>query len=163
MTWNIQGLRKHSDSVQLKQFLQTFDIVGLVETWSDFSGEFDSFLDNYKHYDFVRQKSESAFRNSGGVSVFVKNEWLLDNMISRIYHGLNDCVVLHIKSRCYKEMKDFILYIAYVSPEGSSIYSRLDGNNGICMINDNISKIKQDFPDCYLYLAGDLNARTKTL
>ena len=32
LTWNIEGLQKYTDDVELKKYLQTFDIISMVET-----------------------------------------------------------------------------------------------------------------------------------
>lgn len=73
ISWNIQGLKKYTNGVNLKTFLSQFDIICLCETWSRFTSEFDNFLPGYIHFDNVRKLSLSSLRNSGGVSVFIRN------------------------------------------------------------------------------------------
>ena len=139
----------------------SFDIIGLLETWSDCKHEFKSLLDQYVYFDCVRSKPNNALRNSGGVGVFVRSILLRESFISHICQDFNDCVVLHIKTGVFDLMNDMILYIAYVSPEASPIYNNLHENNGIALINRNISYLRDTYPDCYVYVAGDLNSRTK--
>ena len=57
-------------------------------------------------------------------------------------------------------MKDIILYVVYVSPEGSPIYLKENESNGMLLLESNISILKSSYPECYLYFAGDFNART---
>ena len=60
-------------------------------------------------------------------------------------------------------IKDIIMYFAYVSPEGSSIYNTREEKDGIIKIQNDLETLRFHYPDCYLLLAGDLNARTKDL
>lgn len=61
-------------------------------------------------------------------------------------------------------IKDLVLYIAvYVSPEQSPIYNSYIEKNGISLLESNIVLIKSHFSDCYIYLAGYLNARCKDM
>ena len=64
------------------------------------------------------------------------------------------------KSSIFENVNDIILYVTYVSPEGSSLYNNLLNINGISILEENVSVIKMQYPDCYIYLAGDINERT---
>ena len=52
-----------------------------------------------------------------------------------------------------------MVYFAYVSPEGSSIYDTGE-QNGILLLENNIIEIRSEYQDCLLFLAGDFNSRT---
>ena len=161
LTWNIEGLKKYDNDVDLKKYLQSFDIISLVETWGDFVGEFSNFLPSFTAFEFVRKRKPGSGRNSGGVCVFVK-DWLMKaNLVERIFPKFSDCVVLHFKSSGFLNMQDTVLYFAYVSPQGSTVYNNLTENNGIVLLESNITDIKFQYPDSYFFLAGDLNARSK--
>ncbi len=94
LSWNIHGLKKLIDDLQFLQYLQCFDIIGLVETWSDFKGEFDHLLEHYTHFDSIRSRAHACGRNSGGISVFVKTELVKKYFIEQICCDFTDCVVL---------------------------------------------------------------------
>ena len=51
LTWNIEGLKKYTHDVSLKGYFEQFDIIGLLESWSNFQGESDSFLQDYTCFD----------------------------------------------------------------------------------------------------------------
>jgi len=55
-------------------------------------------LSGYYHFDCVRKRRNNSIRTSGGVSVFVKEEHVTSNLVSRIKH---DGVVLSVKGRSY--------------------------------------------------------------
>ncbi len=157
------GLRKLVNNCDFVNYLLSFDIIGLLETWGEKNNEFCDLLANYTCFDYVRTKVTNAWRNSGGIAAYVKNDLLKEGFISQICHNYQDCIVLYIKSSMYSSLKDIILYIAYVSPEGSPIYGRMNENNGITIIDSNISSLRVLYADACIYLAGDLNARTKKL
>lgn len=71
---------------------------------------------------------------------------------------MTDCVVL-----LFRSSQLFKAEYAYVSPEGSSVYDDLEDTDGIVKIQSDIETINLNFPDCYIFFAGDTNARTKTL
>ena len=161
ITWNIEGLRKYHGDVDFKNYLQKFDIISLVETFGNFVGEFNGFLSGYSVFENVRKRMPSSGRNSGGVCVFIK-DWLMKaNLIERIFPEFQDCIIFNFKSSMFLNMQDTIMYFAYVSPQGSSIYNNLNENNGIVLLESNITDIKFQYPDSYFFLAGDLNARSK--
>jgi hypothetical protein len=62
-------------------------------------------------------------------------------------------------------MQNIILYIVNVSHEGSNIYDKNVGKNGIKTIQFecNIEILNNMYPNVYLCLGGDFNARTKDL
>ena len=117
-------------------------------------------MSNYKHFDSLRKKTNSSFRNDGGVSVFVREEYILNCFVKRLYVDFTDSVVLLLNASRFDVKKDIILLIAYISPEGSPIYRNKDECNGILLLENKLAQIKDDYPECLLYLAGDLNART---
>ena len=50
--------------------------------------------------------------------VFVKSMLISNNFINRICNTFIDCVVLYMKCSMFRDMRDIIIYIASVSPEG---------------------------------------------
>ena len=161
LTWNIEGLSKHTENNEIKAYIRQFDIIALCETWCNKFDEFDPFLDGYTHFGNVREMQRNHIRNSGGVSVFIRNELVKKNLIERIYSHFKNCVVILFKGSNFDNMRDIILYFAYVSPEGSPIYANNYEKDGIKLIDDNFTDIISDYPDAYYILGGDLNARTK--
>jgi len=138
-------------------------MIELIESWSDFNGEFDNLLESYTCFDFVRTRCANSILNHGGVQENVRSEFTLNNLITRICKHFIDCVVLYMKCSVFEDMQDVIAYIAYVSPELSNIYNRREYKNGIIYIDNNILELKSAYPDAYFYLAGDFNARTSNM
>ena len=53
------------------------------------------------------------------------------------------------------------MYFSYISPEGSTIYTGYDQQNGIIRMKENVENLKLFYPDTMLFLSGDFNARIK--
>ena len=85
----------------------------------------------------------------------------LNFLLSVICHEFADCAVKYMNCSLYESMIDVIFVTAYVSPAGSKIYDCMDKNNGIKLLSDKIEYLSNHYPDYYIFLAGDLNARTK--
>ena len=143
----------------MKNYLKQFNIIALVETWSSFKGEFNDFLSGYTYYDCVRNENKNPIRNSGGVGVFISDILLKQIKITQIFLNFENCIVLHLNCSCFKNLKDIIMYFAYVSPESSSIYDNGE-QNGILILENNIIEIRSEYQDCLFFLEGDLNSRT---
>ena len=58
-------------------------------------------------------------------------------------------------------MNDIVMYFAYVSPEGSHIYAKLEERDGVKLLHGNFTDTMNDYSNAYYFLAGDLNARAK--
>ena len=144
ISWNVRGLKHFSNCSSIKDYLSSFDIIGLVETWCNFTGEYSTFIDNYTVFDFIRSKTHYSVRSSGGVCVFVKDELLKNNFVRRVCHALKDCVVLYINCGIFDCMKDVLLIVTYVSPERSSIY-KADQSNGILLLGQTIEHLRHVF------------------
>ena len=144
LSWNIAGLKKHTDNHELLTFLSQFDIVHLSETWSDYIGEFNDLLQQYCCFDEVRNKTGSSFRNSGDNCVFVKRKFTDSLVITRLYENVCNYVTLCIDKSFLKDLYDIILVFLYISPEGSSIYNDND-LNGIELLENHLNTVKLDF------------------
>ena len=84
--------------------VKKFDIFGMCETWGNATSDFDNTLPDYSHFSYVREKPRTARRNSGGVTVFVKNNLVENGYIKQVFDDIDDCVVLIFDSCCLNVM-----------------------------------------------------------
>ena len=49
-------------------------------------------------------------------------------------------------------MQDMTIYITYISPEGSTIYNNFKEKNRIDNLENSITFIRQQYPNCYFYI-----------
>ena len=160
-SWNIEGLAKYENNIKFERFCMSYDIVGFCETWGYAADQFSDILTGFTRFDYMRTKKSSALRGSGGISVFVNKQLIECNIIKRIFHNFEECVVLYLDLKGLNIDRDDIVFVfVYISPEYSPIYH--DRNeNGIEVLSDQLSVIVSEFPEAKLFLAGDFNARMK--
>ena len=132
-----------------QSYFSKYDIIGLCETWAIMGDKFESFLPGYISFDFIRPKKRTAYRGSGGVSVFVKESLVKAGIIKRIFNNISECVILILDGNFFQSIKDVILIFAYVSPENSPFYAEND-SNGIENLNIILEKIVTNYPEAHL-------------
>ena len=81
-------------------------------TWVKYSGEFDSYLNQYVHFYCVRNFNSNLWRNSGGVSIFIKNYLFEKVKITRVCEHINECVVLLFSLAEISCYKDIVMYFS---------------------------------------------------
>ena len=157
---NVQGLKKFEDDNNFLNFCRKYEIIGMYETWQRNKNDFNSFLEGYINFDCLRSSRRTSQRGSGGVTVFVKDVLVNNNIIKRVFDDMSECVVLLLNGVFYEGVHDIVFIFTYVAPERSSIYSH-ENDDGIVILNEKLANIKSVYPDAEIILAGDLNARTK--
>ena len=84
------------------------------------------------------------------MSIFIKKNDLFEKVkITRVCEHINDCVVL-LFSLAEIRCKKIILYFSYISPEGSTIYTGYDEQNGIKRMKENVENVKLILSRCYV-------------
>ena len=78
-----------------------------------------TFLDGYTNVDCMRAPRVTAQRGSGGVTVFVKEFLVNNNIIRYIFTDMSECVVLLIDSIFNHGIHDTVLIFTYIAPEKS--------------------------------------------
>ena len=159
-TLNIQGLSKYENDIQLKEFISQFDIIELCETWGENSSDFSGYFEGYCSFSDVRAKKRNAIRGSGGITVFVKESLVSENIVKRICTDLKECVVLLLDGAKFVNQCDIIFFFTYVAPQYSSYVSN-PAENGIDILSEKLLRVTAEFENADSVLAGDLNARTK--
>ena len=132
----------------------------MCETWGKDETDFENCLPGYTFFAYIRQKVNQAWRNSGGVTVFIRDKYIVNGTIKRIFEQMSECVVLLLDGPKIGHTNDIVLFFTYVSPQYSPVYSE-DNPDGIKILNEKLLQIIGALPDVDLILAGDLNARTK--
>ena len=149
--WNVNGLTqdKLHDHILGKYFSQ-FDIIILLETWSDGEGNYE--LYDYKYFDFKREyRHAKAKRASGGIGVYIRFDVC---HAVEIFRNSGDTVVwLKFKKEYLQISVDLYLGAVYFSPENST-----------CTIQDPFSVLQNDITQLPNHsmgiICGDFNART---
>ena len=138
--WNITGLQS---KIEVAEFVKTFDIIGVVETFGTFNGQFN--VSGYKFFEKVRKISRRAVRNSGGICVFVKSELFKPFDIRELSSSSANIIWLKISSKVSDLIYDFIIDFVYISPKNSSIHSQEDV---FTIIESDMISLKHTFEHC---------------
>ena len=117
--WNIEGFtaEKYNDP-SFQKIISEFHVVSFIETWNDPNTckvtlpEFELIAAS------CRKKHKKARRNSGGISIFVKN--CLVPGIKQISNPHPDIVWIKIDKIFFNLKNDVFLAAVYISPENSS-------------------------------------------
>ena len=115
LAWNIHGL----NDLKLKlhqEYLNDFDFITLSETWASDLSTFS--LNKHKFYNFPRlSKQPLAFRNSGGLAIFVKHVVLSGIDIG--FKSREGVVWSRFKKDFFQLPFDLYLASIYLSPADS--------------------------------------------
>ena len=80
----------------------------------------------------------NSIRNSGGVNVFIRSNLAKLKIIRRLYDEYDNCVVLYFRLSTLFTYEDIIMYLTYISPEGSCYYDDKEQTNGIFSMQSNM-------------------------
>lgn len=164
--WNISGLKSKLEGIcydvehnSFIEFLRNFDILCFLETWADTFNQFN--LDGYTCYESIREKHSRAFRNSGGLAVFVKKHIYDIFQVKRLKSASENLIWLkfEVKTALWDYGFNFIVGFVYMSPEGSSIHSE---ENLFQIIEQEIAVFKDSYFNHKYIVGGDFNAYTNT-
>ena len=102
-----------------------------------------------------------AGRPSGGVVCLIKNE--LVSFVQQIKVDVGNFLLFVISKEILGLEKDVLYVCAYTPPEGSRYYTFLgvDGDGIAMLVNCLIDLLADN--DYFVFLAGDLNARTSNV
>ena len=154
--WNVNGLAGKLGDQEFIQYVSSFSFICLTET----------FLDNFTSgvfFDYAvfckpAVKLTSQGRRSGGVLCLVRKELL--PFVKEIKCNYGNCLCFVINRNLLGLDKDVVYMCAYVPPENSSYYNTFDIENGISLLEENLTDIMLSMDDVYLLLCGDFNSRT---
>ena len=123
--------------------------------------DFSNVLSGFRPFNCARSKAKIRGRYSGGITVFVRDLLVENNIVSRIYNAFEDCIVLYFRTTLCGLRKDCILLFVYISPENSPIYHSLN-LDGIERLAGYIETVLTTHKNHHLLLCGDFNARMRT-
>lgn len=160
MNWNIEGLLGKAGECDFIQYINTFDIVCLTETFLDFSSNLDCFPE-FVQFHRPGSKLSTQGRRSGGVSVLVKKR--LENKVRLLDFDVDNIVLLQLDKELMMTDQHVILCATYICP-ADSVYYKQDSIDVTCSIDtveQCLLSCVQKYGDSHHYLlCGDFNART---
>ena len=155
--WNIEGMFEKLSLNGVCEYINTFDIACLSETFTyssfDFSIKFGDFL--AVHH--PAKKFNIRGRPSGGLVVLVRKT--LERYITVIDTKISHVICLRIAKEYLNTVKDILFIGTYVHPTGSVFYTDEDHECTLEAIEQfMLDELEEGEKQSYI-IAGDLNAR----
>ena len=157
LTWNMQSLFDKISLQGICDFIGTFDIICLCETFTlpsfDFSIKFEDFIPIHS----PAEKFTTTGRPSGGLVTLIRKE--LEEFIQVIHTNVSHVICFKLKASILKTNKDLLYLCTYIHPSNSVFYTNKEYDNTLEMLENFLAEqlIKDDNVD--VMLSGDLNAR----
>ena len=155
VTWNVEGLSSSLAEPGFVQYLYSFDICCLIETFTSDDFDFSIYFSKYSIFHSPAIKLSKRGRRSGGVLILVKKSF--SYVVSSIPCTHDNMIVLKI-SCSFKE--DIILVCLYVPPTDSPYYKDKLVKCNLELLQDMLLDLEIAYPRTTILITGDLNART---
>jgi hypothetical protein len=160
MHWNVNGLMTKLFDNDFVSFVSSFHFVCLVETFV--SAVKDDAFPGFTVFCQPAVKLSVAGRPSGGVVCLIKNEFI--RFVKQIKVNVGPFLLFVISKEVFGLEKDVLYVCAYIQPEGSRYYTFLGvEGDGIAMLENCLIDHALAENDYYVFLSGDLNARTSNV
>ena len=151
-SWNIRGAKNKINDPTFLQELTPHDIIILCETFSD--GD-NIHVQGYKCKNISRtKKHKKARRNSGGISVLIKNT--ISEFVKPVKTTAEHLIWLRISKELTGFSLDTYCCCAYIPPINSPFYNNHNNINLFEAISEDITKFSKLG---HIMCTGDLNAR----
>ena len=145
----------------VKTFIQSYDIVGITETWSENENDFKNWISDMNNYSLAGTRRSKHGRCSGGITVFIKKD--ISGGVSNVKHIFKHAVFLKLDKVFFHFDENVLLAFAYVPPEASFIHNdSIVGLNCIEQLQETLLELSIT-NDYHIMCCGDLNARTGKL
>ena len=138
-------------------FICSFDIICLSETFTLPSFDFNIKFSDFKVIHWPAERFSAMGRPSGGLVVLIKNK--LAQYIEVINTNTSHIICLKIAKTLLNSTKDLLYIGTYNHPTSSIFYSNKDYENTLDMLDHFISDELDGHDDVDLLINGGLNAR----
>ena len=157
LNWNTGGFLDKINLDGFCDFINSFDIIGLGETFTNINFDFSIKFKEFEAFHSPAEHFSHLGRPSGGLVLLVKKT--LKEVIEIVDSGISHILSLKIKKEYLNTTKDVLYINTYVHPAGSIFYSNKDYQNTLDEIEQFILDQTEGRNDLDIILGGDLNAR----
>ena len=119
LSWNNNGLKSKLNDFDFLNFISSYDIVLLTETWTS---KFSNLkIKNFEYFHGPRPNSKrKAKRSSGGIVIYYKDSFV--NKIELVNINPKGIIWIKFKKEHFGCEKDIYLCTCYIPPEDSNVY-----------------------------------------
>ena len=155
--WNVEGLFEKLNLDGLCEFMRTFDILGLGETFTLPGFDFSLKFPDYFALHCPAKKYSKLGRPSGGLVLLIKKT--LAPYIEIIETNLSHVLAIKISKSLLKTSKDLLYVTLYNHPKESVFYKNKDYYSTLEQTEQFIAELIEEDKDYDVIINGDLNAR----
>ena len=157
MIWNMESLFDKIGLQGICDFIGSFHVACLSETFTLPSFDFNIKFENFIQIHSPAEKFTSSGRPSGGLVILIKKE--LERYIQVIQTNISHVLCIKFKKELLNSARDLLFIGSYIHPTSSIFYSNKEYENTIDMLESFLTEelIKDDNVD--ILIGGDLNAR----
>lgn len=157
---NIQGLitrrMNKLDSPELIQIFRNHDLILLTETWANELCDLQ--VEGFECFNLNRtENKQSCKRSSGGIAVYVRNDFVCKDTLVFTCH--DDIICIKLSANKLSLNHDLYFCLCYVIPENSSRQSMIEVHT-LDRLLSNIVKLNSEYNNLHLVICGDMNAHT---
>lgn len=161
LTWNVDGLWTKLMDPDFLDYVSSFDVVCLCETFLNSKFSPPEKWSNFFPFCCPAAKLSHHGRSSGGVVVLVRNEYY--DFVSRVDVSCDQVIVLKFDKSLFNTDCDVFFVACYVPPSDSPAYN---DSSHKCLIHDIeqcLASVLEKYGDALFLLCGDFNGRTANL
>ena len=136
-------------------YILSFDICCLLETFTAENFDFNILCNDFEIFHSPAVRLSRFGRRSGGAVLLVKKA--LTDQINRVECSHDSMLILRMSNYF---ATDFFLICAYVPPIDSPYYSSKEIKCNITLIEEELLRLHEDYPQASVLICGDVNART---
>ena len=157
LIWNMESLFDKISLQGICDFIGSFHVACLAETFTLPNFDFDIKFDKFIQIHCPAEKFTSSGRPSGGLVILIKKE--LEKYIKIIQTNISHILCFKLSKEILNSSKDLLFISSYIHPINSIFYSNKEYDNTLDMLDNFLTEqlIKDDNVD--ILIGGDLNSR----
>ena len=155
--WNVEGLYEKLHLNDLCDFIGTFDIIGLGETFTLPGFDFSLKFPDYFALHCPATKYSKLGRPSGGLVLLIKKKF--EKFIELVDTQISHVLAIKISKTLFNTNKDILLIMMYNHPRESIFYKHKGYYSTLEEVDQFIANQIEKGQEFNLLLGGDLNAR----
>ena len=155
--WNIEGLYEKLNFEGLCDFVQTFDVLGLGETFTLPGFDFGIKFPDYLALHCPAKKYTKLGRPSGGLVLLIRKS--LAPFIEIVETNISHVLAIKIKKTLLNTTKDLLFVSVYNHPRESVFYKNKTYYSTLEQVEQFLADNIEEGKDLDILINGDLNAR----
>lgn len=157
LSWNVGGLLTKLSDTDFVDYVNSFDICVLLETFTLPSFDFDIHFKDFMVLHSPAVKLSKMGRNSGGVVLLIRKA--LSEFVKTVDTKCENILCSRLSKRLFGSERDVLFVGLYSHPVGSPFYEQKDYDCTLKLLEQFLLARLESGEDEYLLIGGDLNAR----